>query len=147
MRRAVLALALGLTLAAPLAVGLADEPKPAAKEPVAVVKDEWGVDMEVQDPTFVRPAGGLMTGGKGTKLKELHVWKGAHEILIPLADIVKIEVTGKNEGDLVPVKLALTSDREPFEGKVERDLEIQGKVRQGQYKIRFDRVKSVTMRP
>jgi hypothetical protein len=138
-------LGLAAAVAAPI-FALADEkPRPGAA-PTAVVEDQYGVTMEVEDPSFMQPSAGLMGGGKGTKLKELHVWNGAHEVLVPLGEIVRIEVQGKAENDLVPVKIGLASGA-AFEGKVDRELELHGRVQFGQYQIKFDRVRIVTIRP
>jgi hypothetical protein len=111
---------------------------------VARLEDQYGVTIEVTDPVFFRPASGIL-GGKGSKLKELRIWQGAFETTISLPDVERIDVTGKNEGDLVPVRVTMR-DGSKLEGKVERDLEIQGRVRNGTTSIRFDRLRSVALR-
>ncbi|HVY63079.1 MAG TPA: hypothetical protein VHF22_15585, partial [Planctomycetota bacterium] len=120
---------------------------PAASTATAIVKDQYDVTMTVNDPSFYKPSSGfsLGGGGKGSKLKELHVWNGAHEIAVPLERIVKIEVIGTADQDLVQVRLTFAGGR-ILEGKCERDLELRGRVEFGQYQIRFERLKSVVMR-
>jgi hypothetical protein len=112
--------------------------------PVLVVEDQYGIRMHVQDAVFVRPASGFLSGSKGKTLKELRVFIGAHEVLVSLGDLARLEVSGKPEGDLVPVKVVLRSGAS-FEGKVERDLEVHGKVQYGQYEIKFERLRTIAV--
>jgi hypothetical protein len=121
--------------------------RPAAVSTTAQVEDQFGEQMRIEEPSFYRPAAGLSLGGggKGTKLKELRVWKGAHEIMVPLEKITRIDVIGPADQDLLQVRLTLAGGLK-VEGKVERDLELRGRVDYGQYQIKFERVKSVTIR-
>ncbi|MGH7297665.1 MAG: hypothetical protein ACRELB_22195 [Polyangiaceae bacterium] len=112
----------------------------------ADVVDQDGITMTVMDPTLVRPSTGLFGGGKGEKVKELTVWKGAHQIIIALADIAKIEVTGKADRDFIPVRVSLRNG-DALDGKVESALELHGTLRDGQYQIVFDKVKTITLHP
>jgi hypothetical protein len=104
--------------------------------------------MTVDEPSFQKPASGFSlggSGGKGQKLKEVHVWKGAHEILVPVERITRIDVGKPCDTDLVEVRLTLAGG-EKLEGKVDRDLELHGKVQYGLYRISFERLKSIVFR-
>jgi hypothetical protein len=150
------AIAVVAVLAAPGAARAEDAPTPAtpgagaapaAATATALVKDQYDVTMTVTDPSFYKPASGFSIGGggKGSKLKELHIWNGAHEIVVPLERIVKIEVMGPGDQDLVKVRLTFAAGR-ILEGQCERDLELRGRVEFGQYQIKFERLKSIVMR-
>ncbi len=144
----LLAAVLVLVLGAP-AVALADggPEAPRAATLTALVIDQYGETMTVEEPSFWRAASGLSLGGggKGTKLKEMRVWKGAHEILVPMDRLVKIDVIGAAARDLLSVRLTLVGGVK-LEAKVERDLELRGRVQYGQHQIKLERVKSVTVR-
>jgi len=113
----------------------------------ADVTDQYGEPMRVEDPSFFKPSSGfsLGGGGKGNKLKEIHVWKGAHEILVPLEKITRIEVGKPCDADLVEVRIFLVGDQK-LDGKMDRDLELRGKVQFGQYQIKVERLKLVVFR-
>jgi len=152
-----LALSIGVVAAGeekPPAGGAAPKPPGGAKNeavrrdeaPItADVEDEFGIVLRVDDVSFYRPSAGLMVSSKGTKLTELRVWKGAHEILVPLRNLVRIDVRGKADHDLVEVRVIVRNGG-ILEGKVERDLEIHGIVQFGQHVIKFERLKSVVIR-
>jgi len=144
---AVAPVLLVIAAAAPAA---ADEPlgtRPVPATASALVVDQYGETMSVSEPVFYRPAGGfaLGSGSKGAKLKEVRVWRGAHEILVALETITRIEVIGPSDQDLLQVRLTLAGGKK-LEGKVERDLELRGRVEFGQYQIRFERLRAVTIR-
>jgi hypothetical protein len=127
-------------------------PRPAAPTATASAKvkveDIYGEVMTVDEPSFQKPASGFSlggSGGKGQKLKEVHVWKGAHEILVPVERITRIDVGKPCDTDLVEVRLTLAGG-EKLEGKVDRDLELHGKVQYGLYRISFERLKSIVFR-
>lgn len=113
--------------------------------PRATITDRFDVAVEVSDIGIYEPSSGLLASGKGSRLSELRLWHGAHEILIDLGRVKAIEVhqgelDEKNE--LVWVTVTLLSG-ESQKGKVESTLELRGEIPFGGYRIRIDRVKSV----
>lgn len=126
----------------------AQDRAPGAVTTSARVIDKFDLELTVDDPSFYRPASGFALGGsgKGSKVKELHVWKGAHEIIVPLEKIKQIEVHEAKDADLIGVRLTLAGGAGTLEGKIERDLELRGRVLYGAYQIRVERAKSITIR-
>jgi hypothetical protein len=125
---------------------------PSAITASAHVTDEFNELIKVEDPSFFRPASGfsLGGGGKAAKLKELHVWKGAHEITVPLEKILRIEIHAKDgkDADLIGVTITLIGQtgQTNLEGKIERDIELRGRVLYGSYQIRVERAKLIVIR-
>lgn len=149
--------ALALACAANPPAGHADdqapprpETKPGPREEeahglVAVVEDQYGIRVELTDLSFELAGSSLIGGGRAKKLAALEYWIGAFRQKVEVADLLKVEVTGKPEGDLVPVRITRRSGK-VVEGKIERTLEVRGKVDGAATAIQFERLKSLTMR-
>jgi hypothetical protein len=152
MNRLLIAAAVALGAAALSPAARAEDAPKAAATPstaTAIVEDSFGLTLRVTEPSIYRPSSGLSLGGggKGAKLKEIRVWYGAHEILVPLERVTKIEVFEPCDQDLLRVRLTLSGGgQKQLEGKIERDLELRGRVEAGQYQIKFERVKTVNLR-
>ncbi len=121
------------------------EPPPEERMPAsAVVLDEFGLVETVEEPAFHGGGGGMMGGGASKAMRELVVWRGAHNILVDLRRLERVDVLGPTDRDLLLVRLRFAGDDEvPLEGKVERSIELRGKVHHGGYKIVLERVKSI----
>ncbi|MFC1708147.1 hypothetical protein ACFL59_15230 [Planctomycetota bacterium] len=111
----------------------------------AVVTDENNVEMRVEDAAIVEPPTGLLAGGSAKRVKDVSVWRGAHQILVDPADIVVIESSGEYDGQLLKVKLQLQNGKK-VSGAVNQELELHGKVEFGGYKIKLSRVRRVVFR-
>jgi hypothetical protein len=156
----VLGAALALACASNPPAGHAQDGKPAERTPeprkeqepppraptTAVVEDQYGIQAEFTDLSFELPQSGIMGGGRAKKITALEYWVGAFRQKVEVADLVKVEVTGQPEGDLVPVRITRKGGKVVENAKIERELEVKGKVDGAVTSIRFERLKSLTMR-
>jgi len=122
----------------------AEKPK-AAPGTQGVMVDRFDIELRVDDLRFYEVSSGFLSSGRGKALKELRLWHGAHEIWVDVkrlrrVDVFLDEVDKKN--DLVWIRVTL-KDGTKSKAKVERTLEVRGKVHLGRYKIRIDRVKRI----
>jgi hypothetical protein len=113
----------------------------------AVVVDAYGVSMEIDAPRLHLPESGLFSSGDGKSLEELRLWRGAHQLLVPLGNIAAIEMVEGTEvsGGLMTVRLKLR-DGDSVEGKVEIELELRGRTKFGAYMIRVERCRRIEFR-
>ncbi len=114
-----------------------------AKRPVAVSVDIFGETVEVAEPYFAKPGGGLLAAGGEERLKELRLFRGAHQILIEVERIRSVAVGEPADKSLILVRVTL-DDGQVVEGKADRDLELRGRLRYGKYRAELARLRSVS---
>ncbi|GIW70540.1 MAG: hypothetical protein KatS3mg102_0082 [Planctomycetota bacterium] len=124
--------------------GTAARPAPRRAE----VVDAYGEAMQVEEPYLHLAGRGLFATGRGERLQALQLWRGAHQLLIPVTEIARVEPVGPSpsESDLLVVRVVL-QDGERVEGKVDIDLELRGRVRFGEYRVRLERCRRVVFEP
>lgn len=142
--------------AAPAATGeTASAPTTERTARVAVAEDAYGEAIEVTDPHFVKPTGGLLAGSGDERVKEIRLYKGAHQVFLEVDRVSRIDVEGTvSAGTFTPdladkgllrVKVTL-DDKQVVTGKVDRDLELRGSLPYGKYRGALSRLRFIVLR-
>lgn len=129
------------------AVAFADDADKQAKLRTAVVTDQTGVEWTVEEAGFYLPDSGLFGVGKAKRQDSLRLWQGAHQLLVPLARIMRVETIGpsKEDAGLLSVKVVVVGE-EAVVGQVDIEMELRGQVRVGDYQIKIERAKKIVFK-